>query len=174
MPLFSRRVPVPDEVLATLHLRSGERVLAAATTVDGGYLVATDRQILLPQRGGHRALPWERVERASWDRESGVLAIVEAARPDQRATEHLVRVEDPGHLVDVVREQVNRSVVLTRRLTVQDQLGIRVTGRRRPVGDDRPGLGWTVAVDPGLDLADPDVKGRVDELVAAVRSEVGE
>jgi hypothetical protein len=174
MPLFSRRVLVPDEVLATLHLQSGERVLAAATTVEGGYLVATDRQVLLPQRSTHRALPWESVERASWDRESGVLAIVEAARPDARAAEHLMRVEDPGRLVDVVREQVNRSVVLTRRLTVQGQRGIRVTGRRRPVGDDRPGLAWTVAVDPGLDLGDPNVKARVDELVAGVRSEVGE
>ena len=174
MPLFSRRAQVPDEVLASLHLQPGERVLAAGTTVEGGHLVATDRRVLLPQRSTHRNLPWELVERASWDRDSGVLTVVEAARPGARAAQHVLRIEEPGRLVDVVREQVNRSVVLTRRLMVDGDRGIRVTGRRRPAGDDRPGLAWTVAVDPGLDVEDPQVRPRIDELVASVRAEVGE
>jgi hypothetical protein len=76
-------------------------------------------------------------------------------------------VEDPRRLLDVVREQVTASVVLTRHVPIDGSLGVRVTGRRR-----RDGIAWLVAVDDGLRLDDPAIRRLVDAAVASVRAEV--
>jgi hypothetical protein len=85
------------------------------------------------------------------------------------ARNHRLRFEQPGRLLDVIREQVTASVVISRYVPVDGERGVRVTGRRRA---GQVGLRWVVAVDTGLDLADPSVRALVDTAVAGVRAEV--
>jgi hypothetical protein len=96
-----------------------------------------------------------------------VLVVAESAPLGSPRRDHRLRVEDPRRLLDVVREQVTASVVLTRHVPIDGSLGVRVTGRRR-----RDGITWLVAVDEGLRLEDPAIRRLVDAAVASVRAEV--
>lgn len=143
-------------------LERGERVLASAHG-PANQVVATNRRLILPQG----AIPWEQIERASWDGDEETLYVTELS-PSGSSVRHTVAITDPGRLVDVVRELVTASVVIIRRVEIDGRKGVRVTGRRQPGGD----LTWIAALDPELDAANPEIRRQVDDAVAAVRSEV--
>jgi hypothetical protein len=147
-------------------LENGERALASAASA-GGPVVATDRRLLVPAPDGYHSIGWDRVDRAAWDGDAEVLVVAESAPLGSPRRDHRLRVEDPRRLLDVVREQVTASVVLTRHVPIDGSLGVRVTGRRR-----RDGIAWLVAVDDGLHLEDPAIRRLVDVAVASVRAEV--
>lgn len=151
-----------------LTLGPRERVLATAAGTTG-TVVATDRRLLVPEPGGYYAVGWDRVDRAAWDGDGEILTVTETAPPGTRAREHRLRVEEAARLLDVVREQVKASLIISRYLLIEGDRGVRVTGRRRP---GHGGLSWVVAVDNGLDLDVPDVRARVAAAVAEVRAEV--
>ncbi|RIQ22519.1 hypothetical protein DY240_13755 [Jiangella rhizosphaerae] len=138
-------------------------MLATAGGPDGD-VVATTRRLLL--RG--TSVEWVRVETAAWDGDAAVLVVTEVPDSRGRRGRHRVALESPGRLVDVVREQVTQSVVISRHVAVDGRRGVRVTGRRTPADE----IVWTAAVDSGLDLRDPGTKARVDAAVALVRNEV--
>jgi hypothetical protein len=152
--------------VAGIVLEDGERALAAATSA-AGPVVATDRRLLVPTPEGYHSIGWDRVDRAAWDGDAEVLVVAESAPLGSPRREHRLHVEQPRRLLDVVREQVTGSVVLTRQVPIDGSLGVRVTGRRR-----RDGLTWVVAVDDGLRLDDPVIRRLVDAAVALVRAEV--
>lgn len=162
MARFLRRSRRVEDVA----LDDGERTLAAASS-PAGPVVATDRRLLIPVPGGYHSISWDRVDRARWDGDAEVLVVAETAPLGSPHRDHRLSVEDPRRLLDVVREQVTASVVITRYVPVNGSLGVRVTGRRR--GDS---LGWVVAVDDGLRIDDPEVRRHVDAAVAQVRAEV--
>jgi hypothetical protein len=147
-------------------LENGERALASAASA-AGSVVATDRRLLVPTADGYHSIGWDRVDRAAWDGDAEVLVVAESAPLGSPRRDHRLRVEDPRRLLDVVREQVTASVVLTRHVPIDGSLGVRVTGRRR-----RDGIAWLVAVDDGLRLEDPAIRRLVDAAVASVRAEV--
>ncbi|HZY28483.1 MAG: hypothetical protein ACRDVO_13440 [Jiangellaceae bacterium] len=147
-------------------LENGERALASAASA-AGSVVATDRRLLVPTADGYHSIGWDRVDRAAWDGDAEVLVVAESAPLGSPRRDHRLRVEDPRRLLDVVREQVTASVVLTRHVPIDGSLGVRVTGRRR-----RDGITWLVAVDEGLRLEDPAIRRLVDAAVASVRAEV--
>jgi hypothetical protein len=147
-------------------LENGERALASAASA-AGSVVATDRRLLVPTPDGYHSIGWDRVDRAAWDGDAEVLVVAESAPLGSPRRDHRLRVEDPRRLLDVVREQVTTSVVLTRHVPIDGSLGVRVTGRRR-----RDGIAWLVAVDDGLRLEDPAIRRLVDAAVASVRAEV--
>ncbi|PZF82456.1 hypothetical protein C1I92_16650 [Jiangella anatolica] len=138
-------------------------MLATGDGPDGDVVATTSRLLL---RGG--SVAWTSVETASWDGEAEVLVVTEVPDARGRRTRHRVALSSPRRLVDVVREQVTQSVVISRHITVDGRRGVRVTGRRTPSDE----LAWTVQVDSGIDLADPATKARVDAAVALVRNEV--
>jgi hypothetical protein len=147
-------------------LDDGERVLASAASA-ARPVVATDRRLLVPTPEGYHSIGWDRIDRAAWDGDAEVLVVAESAPLGSPRREHRLHVEQPRRLLDVVREQVTGSVVLTRQVPIDGPLGVRVTGRRR-----RDGLTWLVAVDDGLRLDDPAIRHLVDAAVASVRAEV--
>lgn len=161
MAAFRRRRRVEG-----VALDDGERTLASAAAARGP-VVATDRRLLVPTSEGYHSITWDRVDRAAWDGDAEVLVVAESAPLGSPRHEHRLRVEQPRRLLDVVREQVTASVVITRQVPIDGSLGVRVTGRRR--GD---GLTWVVAVDDGLRLDDPVIRRLVDAAVASVRAEV--
>jgi hypothetical protein len=169
VPFLRRRRTPPPELVDGLDIGTGERLLAWAASEPAGAVVATDVALYLPTRAGTERIGWERVDKATWDRDEELLTVVEAS-PGGRARRHALRVFDAAELTVVVRERVNATVVLSRQVPIEGNRGVTVVGRRPP-GSDR--LTWTVAVDRGLDLADPATKAAVDAAVVQVRGEVG-
>jgi hypothetical protein len=171
MALWSRAPKVPSEMRASLSLQDGERVLAAATTTDGASIVATTRAVFLPTETGLRRIGWEQVDKAGWDRDQGTLWVLEAAPLGARPHRWRVQVDDPGHVIDVVRERVNATVVVSQHVALVGERGVRVVGRRPPGTDV---LTWSVAVDSGINVNDPQLRAKITEAVEEVRRQVGD
>jgi hypothetical protein len=164
MPQLFRRLTVP----AGLTLEPGERLLARAESA-GGPIAATTRRLVLPTADGFHAIGWEHVERATWSRDDDQLVVVETAPLGATPRRHRIGLGYATRFLDVVREQVQASVVVSRHVPIKDERGVRVSGRRRP-GHRK--LAWVVAVDSGIDLDDLAVRARIESAVAQVRAEV--
>jgi hypothetical protein len=171
MAWWSQTPKLSSEVRASLGLQNGERILSVATTPDGSSIVATTRALFLPTGTGLHRIGWEQVDKAGWDRDLGTLWVLEAAPIGTRPHRWRVHVDNPGHVVDVVRERVNATVVISQHVPLVGDRGVRVVGRRPP-GTDL--LTWSVAVDPGVDVSDPQLRARITEAVEEVRREVGD
>jgi hypothetical protein len=65
------------------RLEPEERVLATASTADGGHLVVTSWGLWIPDGDGVRRVGWHLVSRASW--RNGALALVEADEVEEIA-----------------------------------------------------------------------------------------
>jgi hypothetical protein len=135
-----------------------------AGTRDALYVVAPGSQV-------ETRLPWEQVEAADWDRETTRLRISEVGSWGEERVEHTLTIEDPGRLLELVRERVTASVVLQRHVPLTGRRGLRVIARRAPRGD-RP-LAWFYEYDEGVDPDDPDVRTAAAAALAAARDEVG-
>jgi hypothetical protein len=154
-----------------LDLVPGERVLAGAPDSDGVWVVGTDRALHIGVGQPARKLAWEQIDRASWDEETERLVVVEVADFGMPQPRHELAVRDPRRLLDLVRERVTASVLLTRHVPVSGSRGLKVVARRSPTrqGD----VVWSTWLGEGLDPADPEVARAVDEAVAAARAELG-
>ncbi len=166
-----RRIELPADVRARLRLQPGERVLAAADAGGGGWVVGTDRALHLPAGDGWQVLPWERVDRASWDRETERLVVIEVADFGEPEPQHLLALVEPRRLLDLVRDRVTSSVLLTRHVPVEGSRGFKVVARRSPTGQGE--VDWSCWLDEDLDPADPAVRRAVDAGLAAAKAELG-
>lgn len=152
-----------------VELASGERVLASDVTTDGSPVVATNHRMLLPAPDGLTSVGWSSVERATFDQESDLLTVIETASTGSRPRRYRLRIDGALTLLDVIREQVKASLILSRQVSIMDGKGVRISGRRRP---DTGTLTWTVTADAELDVTDPEVRGRIDAALAEVRAEL--
>ncbi len=143
-------------------------MLAQADSADGP-IVATNHRLLLPVETGFHAIGWEHVERATWNRDDELLVVVETVPVGAKPRRHRIGLDEATAFLDIVREQVQASVVISRHIAIAGDRGVRVSGRRRP---GEPKLAWVVALDAGIDLDDPDVRAAVEHAVAQVRAEV--
>jgi len=157
-------------VKSSLELTRGERPLASAQDSEQQWLVGTARALHLGSPGGWTVLPWQRVDRAGWDREGEQLEIVEVADFGQVQPRHLHRINEPGRLLELLHERVTASVVITRHVAVEGSRGLRIVGRRAP-GTDDP-VTWTALLDDALDPQDPQVQAALEDGLAAARAEV--
>ncbi len=172
MPRWSRSPGVPRDVVATLPLAPGERVLAASPDLQGHWQVGTERSLHLTVDGGWLSLPWQRVERATWDRDTERLVVIEVADFGQPQPRHVVALDEPGRLLELIHERVTASVVLARHVPVSGSRGLKVVGRRAPGGDGA--IEWSCWLDEGLEPADPEVAAAVEAGLASARAELGE
>lgn len=167
----SPRPRPPDEVVSALALVPRERVLAWARGAAGEWYVGTNLALHLPAAdGAPRRLGWEEVERADWQRDTDRLAIVEVTEWGAPERTTVVSVEEPGHLLELLRERVTKSVICSVFARVRGSLGISVVGRRAPSGDG-PVI-WSYVVSAGLDPADPDVVRVAEATLDEARHEV--
>src|SRR5699024_3048787 len=125
----------PRAVEQALPTEAGERVLAGARDHEGSWHVGSDAAFYLASGEGHQRLPWETIERATWDRDSNQLRVVETADFAEPQPVHVLQIEDPGKLLELARERITASVLLTRPVPV-GQRGRRgsvtVVARRSP------------------------------------------
>jgi hypothetical protein len=162
------KASVPEHVLSLLALQDGERVLAVATDPDGRVLVATDRDLLLQRRPpDYERVGWDAIDKATFDADGLRIIGRDAKGADLRLR---IPMTDPGSLPEVVRERVTASIVVSQHVALRDDLGVRVTARRRPGAS---AFAWGYRVDPGLDETDPEVAQAALEAVEAVRRDAG-
>ena len=161
MKAFRRR-PRPD-----LLVGSGERLLAWARTDDGCVIGGTRDAFYGPDR-----VPWEQVEAADWDQDLRVLRVSEVGRWGEHRPEHRYTLDEPGRLLELVRERVTASVVVQRHVLVDPRRGLRVIGRRAPGGQGD--VAWFYEYDRGVDPTDPEVHRLAKDALAQARAEVGD
>ncbi len=151
----SRRFRLPSDVRSRLVLDRSERPLAWASDRAGQWYVGTDRALYFHEGADFRRLGWEQVERADWQQEDSRLSVVEVAGWGEPEPRTEIEVDDPGLLLDLLRERVTKSVVATVYARVRGRAGLSVVGRRSPVGEGP--IVWSYLLAEGLDPGDPDV-----------------
>lgn len=170
MRLTTHRATVPSEVREALSLARGERILAAGQDADGVWLIGTDRSLYVGG-GPYTEMPWERVERATWDRDEEALVVEEVADFGEPQPRHVARLQDPRRLLELVRERVTASILLTRNVPVEGTRGIKLVARRSPVGQGEPQFSFWLA--DGIDPDDPAVRDASRRGIAVAREELG-
>lgn len=151
---------------APIEVAAGERVLAWAAT-DRGPIGGTRDAFYLPDG----PVPWERLQAADWDLGTTTLRVSEVGTWGEARPEHAFVVEEPGRLLELVRERITASVVLQRHVPLEGRSGLRVIARRAPRGDQP--VTWIFEYDDGVDPEDPLVRIAAEETLAAARAELG-
>ena len=170
MSLFRRDRP-------PIRVERGERLLADAVAEEGHLGGTRDALYVARNRGGALRLeetvriPWEDVQAADWDRETGVLRVSEVGTWGEARPEHTFTIDEPGRLLELLRERVTASVVFQRSVPVDGRRALRVIARRAPSGDQP--ISWIYEFDEGVDPADPAVRRAAEDALAAARAEVG-
>ncbi|MGN0064336.1 MAG: hypothetical protein ACI379_08830 [Nocardioides sp.] len=161
------RTPKPS-----VDLPRGEKLLAWATGEDGTVLAGSqDALYVLVPGAEQRRVPWEQVEAASWDVESGTLRVSEVGTWGEQRPEHAVALETPGRLLELLRERVTASIVLQRHVELSPRQHMRVIARRAPRGAAE--IFWMYEYDEGVDPDDPAVRAAAEEALAGARHDVG-
>lgn len=176
---FKRSVRVPSAVLDAAVLEKGEKVLAGTPARDGSWLLGTrDALVIVPPpapdeaaRAVQTRIPWQQVERADWSREDERLRIHEVGEFGMVRPEYSFEIDDPGLLLELIRERVTASVVLQRRVHVSGRKGLMVIARRAPRGDGE--ITWAYEFDPGIDPDDPAVMAAARHGLEAAAEELG-
>jgi hypothetical protein len=178
---FKRSVDVPAEVVAQAALAPGEKVLAGTRTTDGTWLLGTHQALhVIPGPGDgqepqappvERPIPWERIERADWNRDEERLVVEEVGEFGRVRPRHEFAVAEPGLLLELVRERVTASVVLQRRVNTEGKKGLLVIGRRSPAGEGE--ISWAYQFDAGVDPEDPAVMAAAEAGLRAAQADLG-
>lgn len=169
---FKRSVDVPDAVVRAAGLPRGEKVLAGTATRDGGWLLGTrDALVVVPADGRPDRIVWQQVERADWDRDADRLRIAEVGEFGRPRPEHAFGIDEPGLMLDLIRERVTASVVLQRHVPVHGRKGLFVVARRAPTGDGE--ITWAYEFERGVDPDDPAVAEAAEAGLRAAAEELG-
>jgi len=147
-------------------------LLAWASLADGGWVGGTRDALYLP---GAR-VPWEQVQAADWDRDNGLLRVSEVGTWGEQRPEHVLTIpdaeaKDADRLLQLVRERVTASVLLSRHVPVSGRRGVRVVARRAPSG--RSEILWTYEYDAGVDPDNPFVRAAAESALSAAQADVG-
>jgi hypothetical protein len=156
-------------------LARGERVLAHATLVAGGWLVATTTALVLvdpiegPASGPGTPrvrVPWHDVAEAVWTSDDRSLHVRWVR--DESEQVFLIGTGET-YLPEVVRERVMSTYVLSKRVDVRGRRGVTVAVRRRADAS----LVVQAVPDAGVDLLRPAVAEAVGAAARDLRDQVG-
>jgi hypothetical protein len=139
---------------------------------DGGWVAGTRDALYLD---GTR-VPWEQVQAADWDHGQGRLRVSEVGTWGEPRPRHTVTIpdtaaKDTDRLLQLVRERVTASVLLSRHVAVTGRRGVRILARRAPSG--RSAVEWLFEYDEGVDPDDPFVRAAAETALAAAKDDVG-
>ena len=161
-----RRARPPVEVAA------GERLLAWTPVDDGDWVGGTRDALYLPTA----RVPWEQVQAADWDQDQGRLRVSEVGTWGEPRPVHSFAIPDSAardtdRLLQLLRERVTASVLISRHVPVTDRRGVRVVARRAPSG--RTEVSWAYEYDEGVDPEDPFVRAAAETALAEAKADVG-
>ena|SRR5437868_6357032 len=156
MSIFHR---LPTTVRKGLTTEPGERVLTFTEGPDG-HVVATSLALYL---GDGTRVPWQRIDKATWDEEGLLVVTTDGARLS-------AKVNEPRMLPEAVRERVNASIVVNKYVRLPGRGGVRMVARRVPGSDE---FGWTVLFDEEEDAADPGARAQAEQALQALRLSMG-
>ncbi|MGI5951831.1 MAG: hypothetical protein ACOX61_08310 [Brooklawnia sp.] len=117
------------------------------------------------QPAGWQLVAWTDIQRGGWD-------------DDRRrlhweltdGTQGHAELDEPGQLPHAFAERVRASIVVTRHVRLDGELGSVILSGRRTPGTNGP-ISWQVETAGRTDLGDQRVADQVVELVAALRAE---
>jgi hypothetical protein len=141
-------------------------LLAAGSTAEGEAVGGSQTALYLPS---DVRLGWHEIDQAVWIKDEAAFDVV-TLPIDGPARAYRVPLAVPGRLPELVRERVTSTIVANQHIPFEGRRGVRIVARRQPSGAD---LGWVVVYDKGIDGDSPDVRQRVRDELAALRSNLG-
>ncbi len=162
----------PRRTRPPVEVGAGERLLAWVPVDEGGWAAGTRDALYLPDS----RVPWEQVQAADWDRDEGRLRVSEVGtwgepRPQYAFTIPDSAAKDADRLLQLVRERVTASVLVSRHVPVTERRGVRIVARRAPAG--RSEVQWLYEFDEGIDPDDAFVRAAAETALAAAKADVG-
>jgi hypothetical protein len=79
--------------------------------------------------------------------------------------------KDADRLLQLLRERVTASVLVSRHVPVTGRRGVRIIGRRAPSG--RADVQWLYEYDEGVDPEDPFVRAAAETALTAAQADAG-
>jgi hypothetical protein len=116
-------------------------------------------------------LPWEVIDHAEWEQDSGTLLVTKAADFGERQQQHRAEFDDASRLLQLIRERVTASVVLTRFVPVEGPAGMTLVGRRAPGTDGE--IEWSFVLGAGLEPEDPRLREIAQQALVEAERELG-
>ena len=156
-----------DDDRRRVDLRRGDRVLVAATLVDGRRVVASRLALHVLNDEAVARTPWADVDRGSLDPTTRTLTVRWVWGESDRFTFDDDRAS--ARFAQTFRERVQSSVVHATTVDLPAGGQARVALRRDEDGE----LFTQVVADEDVDLADPDVASAVDRAEEALRASAG-
>lgn len=170
IPGVRRAAALPSddaEAVGLGELGQGDRrVLAWSPLAMGGVAVATEAGLHARTPAGKVVIrPWTDVNRASWEAESSALAVwwVDSRQPLP------LEIVDQSRLPDVIYDRVQRSVLLSTEVVLDDGRSVQVA-LRRGTGD---AFVVQAVAPPGVQLDDPAVAALVAAAKRDLRAQAG-
>lgn len=173
---MKRRERKPD-----LAVSAGERLLAWGNELDGsaasggapgvtgvaGVVGGTREALYLKST----RIPWEQVKSADWDAEATTLTVTEVGSWGAVRPVHKVSLDEPVRLLQLIRERVTATVLLSRHVAVEGRKGVRVIARRAPSADRE--ITWVYEFDEGIDPENEAVRRAAQGAMALAQEEAG-
>ena len=149
------------------------RVLAATEAVGGSWLAGTRDALYAVSAAGavELSVPWERVQRADWDVDTSTFRVEQVEDYGLPVRSATFELDEPGLLLQLVRERVSASVLLHRRVELQRRRGLSVIARRAPSGQGE--VTWAYEFDLGVDPADPSVMAAAERALGEAQESLG-
>jgi hypothetical protein len=159
-----RRRTLPTDV-AALQEDHG-KALAWGRSDTGGIIIATAAALVIDAEPA-RILPWDRIDRASWEPPQLRLQFRD---PDSGKSERMGLVlAEHGELPPVIHQRVTLSVVTSRRVELLGGVGAVLAARRNAKG----AVTWTVVFDAGADPSDPELQQAARQALTQFRESLG-
>lgn len=160
-----QRPPAPPELVAVT--KEHGKALAWGTTTEGALVVAAPDALVISSADSTLVIPWHAVDVGAW--QPPKFSIRYRDLDTGNALRLNLSLAEAGELPPVLRERVDRTVLVTRRVTLVGESGVVMAARRDPTGQ----ISWTVVFDPGLDPRDPQLQAAAREGLAELRRSLG-
>jgi hypothetical protein len=157
---------LPADVVDRLAIPGTEKVVAWGSSIDGTFIVATDRAMYADALIDRT--PWSRISKASWEEPVLTLTLLDASGRVKRPVR--VRIDDSRDLPPAVHDRVTASVVVSERVDLGDGAKALLAARK---DSDAGQIRWSVVFDPGRDPSDPALRAAADAALAQLRGSLG-
>lgn len=115
---------------------------------------------------GWRTVPWHRVMRGGWDKETQRLTWV-----DYDGGQGSLPLDEPGALPELFKERVEASILVRRQVPVEGtKHGVVVVGRR-VLGTEPPQLEWHATLNKGTRWSDPGAREAAESALAVLKAD---